>query len=453
MNIVLLVVDSLRACALDRRNAETTATPFLDNFSAEASWFRRAYSTECWTLPAHLSIFTGLLPSEHAAHFQTMEYSRPAPTIAELLGTLGYQTEIVTRNFIFDGMIPGAIRGFQHSTAPLAEHSRVHPFALLMAIAKPRFRRHVQRTGFFHPFHRSNREFLRRFAATLVPADDLALGYLLNRMGDLRSARRPYFLFCNLYDVHAPYAPEPHSILRPVRSLSDFREVLRLPGTMATLGAHSYLKPGFRMPESRRQMLIDRYHRSIELMDSKLAGFYRAAASSKLLDDTLLIVTSDHGEAFGEHGLYLHDASVYDVHLHVPLWVRHPEHAPAIIDDIVSTRDLFGLMRDVALRKGSADTILDPGYRRTHPIALAEHFYYPHCSTMADKYRTNQRAAITATEKLTTRGNGLPITYDLSSDPHEAAPAEVDKLYVDRILRQTGVPAAVGQNVRDHLFH
>ena len=50
-------------------------------------------------------------------------------------------------------------------------------------------------------------------------------------------------------------------------------------------------------------------------------------------DDKLLIVTSDHGEAFGEHGLYLHDASVYDTHLHVPLWVRHPERPPEVVNE------------------------------------------------------------------------------------------------------------------------
>ena len=65
--------------------------------------------------PTHLSLFTGLLPSEHGAHFQTMAYARTAPTIAEILGAAGYHTELVTRNFVFDGTIPGLTRGFQRS--------------------------------------------------------------------------------------------------------------------------------------------------------------------------------------------------------------------------------------------------------------------------------------------------------------------------------------------------
>src|SRR5258706_14502978 len=120
MNIVLLVIDSLRAKSLGAAGAATLQTPFFDALNAEAVAFRRAYATECWTLPAHLSMFTGLLPSEHGAHFQTMAYARTAPTIAEILGAAGYHTELVTRNFVFDGTIPGAPRGFQRQSRPLA---------------------------------------------------------------------------------------------------------------------------------------------------------------------------------------------------------------------------------------------------------------------------------------------------------------------------------------------
>ena len=78
------------------------------------------------------------------------------------------------------------------------------------------------------------------------------------------------------------------------------------------------------------------------------------------LEDTLLILTSDHGEAFGEHGLYLHDASLYETHLHVPLWVHHPEASPAQVRDVVSTRELFSLMRSAAFGRGVGGTILEP---------------------------------------------------------------------------------------------
>jgi len=101
--IVLLVVDSLRARSLTRRTGARPATPFLDGLRGRASTFERAYATECWTLPTHLSMFTGLLPSEHGAHFQTMAYQRPQPTLAELAARAGRHTEVITRNSILGG--------------------------------------------------------------------------------------------------------------------------------------------------------------------------------------------------------------------------------------------------------------------------------------------------------------------------------------------------------------
>lgn len=425
MNILLLVVDSLRARSLQNRDGDGPRTPFLDRLNAETLCFRRAYATECWTLPTHVSMFTGLLPSEHGAHFQTMAYTGVAPTIAEVLSAAGYHTEVVTRNFVFDGTIPGITRGFQHNTRLLSEGSRVNPFALFLALAKPRFRRHVRDTGFFHPLQKDNRRFLSTFARSLMPADGRVLDYTLHRIAQLRAAGRPYFLFCNLYDVHAPYPPSPRSILRSFRSLSGCCENLMFPHVMASLGAHNYLRSGFRLAEGGRRMLLGRYHRAIELMDVKLSHFFATARATKVFDDTLVILTSDHGEAFGEHGLYLHDASVYDTHLHVPLWIHHPQRPAEVIDDVVSTRDLFGLMRAAAEPIPPAETMLDGGFRARHPIARAEHFHYPNFVDADPRYRHNRAAAVIGNKKIIRHGAGIDC-YDLACDPDERCPQPAD---------------------------
>jgi len=188
-------------------------------------------------------------------------------------------------------------------------------------------------------------------------------------------------------------------------------------------------------------MLLARYHRAFELMDEKLADFYTAARGAHLLDDTLLVVTSDHGEAFGDHGLYFHDASVYDTHLHVPLWVHHPDVPPAIVDDVVSTRDLFGLMRAAGLGHGVAETVLDPAYRRARPVALAEHFHYPHTAGLLAEYTQNLSAAVVGTRKIILRREGAAL-YDLGSDPGETAPARGTLADFENACRGDGVPAA-----------
>lgn len=452
MNVVLLVVDSLRARSLRPGDPQRPQTPFLDRLRERAIEFRRAYASECWTLPTHMSMFTGLLPSEHGAHFQSMRYAHRAPTLAELLAGAGHHTEVITRNSLFDGSVPGTTRGFQHNTRVLADLGAASaPFALGFALAKPRVRRLIETSGFFSVLQRESREFLLTLARMGIPADRPLLDRMLERMADLRRRQQPYFLFANLYDVHAPYCPSPGSPLRSFRSLDGWIENVTLPWILPKVSSHAYLRPGFHISARNRRMLLGRYHRAIELMDGKLAAFYDAASSARLLDDTLLVVTSDHGEAFGEHELYFHDASVYDTHLHVPLWIHHPGIAPSVVDDVVSTRGLFDLLRAVGTGEGIRGTMLDPSVRTAHPTALAEHYHYPHTAGLLERYTHNLAAAIVGNRKLVARRDGL-VQYDLARDPDEQVPEPTAIDEFAGLCRRDGAPpsaiAAAVEHVR-----
>ncbi len=452
-NVLLLVIDSLRAAAANGAAGDLPRTPVLEDLAAKTITFRRAYAAECWTLPSHCSMFTGLLPSEHGAHFQTMGYSKAAPTVAELLQQAGCDTELVTRNFVFDGTMPGITRGFQHNTRLLSSFGAWHPFALLLALTKPRNRRILRSAGFFHPLQRDSCEFLNTFARTLMPADHLSFDYILQRMRHFRRAGTRYFLCCNLYDVHWPYPPTAQSVLQPWGSLGGNAENLFfLPFVLPRITAHGYLRPGFRLSDRSRQLLLARYHRAIELMDEKLGVFYEEAVSGGLLDDTLLIVTSDHGEAFGEHGLYLHDASVYNMHLHVPLWIHHPNRTPEIVDDVVSTRDLFGLIRAIGFDEGLGNTILDSNYRAVHPVVLAEHFYYPYVKDMLPRYRQNIAAAVTRIQKIIMRCEGVE-QFSLANDPGETRPQATSIGEFETACRRDGTCAAAVSAAMEHLRH
>lgn len=451
MNIILLVVDSLRACSLGLPDGTGPRTPFLQQLGAETLHFRRAYASECWTLPAHCSMFTGLLPSEHRAHFQTMAYAGRAPTLAELLSAAGYHTEIVTRNSIFDGTIPGITRGFAANTHLLAGASRrIDPLSLFVTLAKPRVRRLIRTSGFFGSLQRNNRSFVTTLARMGIPADRLVLDHTLERMAHHRRRRQPYFFFLNLYDVHAPYCPSPTSPLRSFRSLRGCLENVMLPSVLPQVSGHAYLRPGFHLSEATQRMLLGRYHSAIELMDAKLSAFYDAARGAGLLDDTMLVVTSDHGEAFGEHRLYFHDASVYDTHLRVPLWIRHPAHSPGVVDDVVSTREIFALIRAVGLEHGHSGTLLDDEHRRAHPVALAEHFHYPHTDGLLDCYKQNLTAAVVGTRKAIVRREGIEL-YDLGADPFEASPVGGTIADFEAACRRDGLPAAAIATAAAHL--
>lgn len=447
MNICLIVVDSLRAKALE---SDSINVPFLSGSSHHFTRFRHAYATECWTLPTHTSMFTGLLPSEHHTHFQTMGYHGAAPTIAELLRGAGFHTEIVTRNSIFDGTLPGVTRGFQHNTLVLSELRGLNPMSLVLAASKPRFQRQIDTSGFFHPLQRESREFVTRFAQATVPADREALAHILDRIRELRRDRSPFFIFANLYDVHAPYPPTEKSIFRPLLSKHGISEALRMPFVLPRLGGHAYLAAGFQISETSRELLLGRYHTAIELMSEKLTDFYSELAASGALDDTLLIITSDHGEAFGDHDLYLHDSSVWQTHLHVPLYVHHPRVPPHVVDDTVSTRDLFGLLRAAAIRENHQETILDPLYRQRNPIAVAEHFFPPHVSHARSTYRQNLIAAICGSTKVMLRREGT-VGVDLNHDPNETNPVPMPLEEFEASCLRNGAPREVVAPVMAHL--
>ena len=450
MNVLLVVVDSLRAMALDDGRAGRPSTPFLDALHRRALSFRRANATECWTLPTHLSMFTGLLPSEHRAHFQSMAYGGAVPTVAEILARAGFHTEVVTRNSLFDGTVPGVTRGFARNTRPLAElRGAATPFALILALAKPRVRRLLARSGFFTAFQREQRNFVYVLARLGIPADRLVLQHALEQMVELRRRRRPYFLFLNLYDVHAPYSPQPTSPLASFRSLRGWGENLSLPWVLPKISSHAYLRGGFTMSARSRDMLRRRYHRAIELMDRKLAAFYAEADAAGLLDDTLLVLTSDHGEAFGDHGLYLHDGSVWQTHLHVPLWIQHPGLGGGTIDDTVSTRDLFAVIRSVAGGEGVSGTLLDPHARAARPVALAEHFHYPG-EALLGAYAQNIAAAVVGRRKVIVRREGL-YAYDLEHDGDELAPQETTIADFTAWCRREGVGRGALAEVEAHL--
>ncbi len=450
MNIVLIVIDSMRAQFLRRSDDGAPRTPFFDRLDAETVCFRRAFATECWTLPSHMSMFTGLLPSEHGAHFQNMTYRGPQPTIAELLAAGGYHTEIVTRNPQFDGTSPGVTRGFATNTRVLASTGAASlPLAMLFAMQKPRLRRMVAAGGWYSLLQRQNAEFLTAMARVALPADSRVLDHALERMQKYRRRSQRFFLFANLFDVHSPYGGTRSSFFSSPGSIEGLQETLAM-RDLLRIQSHDYLRPGFRIAEWSRQALQRRYQRGIELMSEKLGAFFATARARGLLDETMVIVTADHGEAFGEHDLFYHDASVYNVHLHVPLWISHPDLAPAIVDDSVSTRDLFFLMRGVALGSGVGGTLLDEGARATRGAALSEHFHYPRVADILPKYAQNIAAAIVGRRKVIVRREGLQ-QFDLASDPGESR-AEVGSIAAfEEACRRDGAAAAAIRTASDHL--
>lgn len=299
-NIVLIVVDTLRA----DRARPGNAPPFLASLMARGTTFVAARSPSNWTLPAHASLFTGLLPSEHGATFEHRYLADEAETIAEAIGREGYRTAAFSSNV------------------------------------------NVSRT--FH-LDQGFDEFYETWNDPAVksgtrPSDALAAA-LSHWLG--ADPKPPLFLFVNLMDAHLPYrvpdalasaAPEAKAIDDALLDADDFFDRV--------------LAGEVKLDDAFRRGLAARYDAAVLAADAALERVHGVLAGHGVLDDALLIVTSDHGEELGEDGRVDHQGSLAESLLRVPLvLVGTGVDAGQVSLAPVSTADVQRWMQD-AHRRG-----------------------------------------------------------------------------------------------------
>lgn len=384
-NLVLVVLDTVRADHLAPYGYERATTPALDELVRERGiQYTAARSTSSWTLPSHASMFTGLLPSEHGAtHPRGAEVeatlshaAAPAqklrddvPTLASLLRDSGYRTGAVMANAAY--LLPrfGLDRGFEHYDArPGGLVGNYYPLAQL-AWARVRAGRQVYRDA-------------RQIT-------DLALDWLERAPGE-----RPFFLTVNYMDAHAPYLPPaPHD---------------------EAFGEARVAEPWLLRKRDRTLL----YDRSLLFLDAQLERLLAAVD----LERTVVIVTSDHGEALGNHGYWMHSWTLYDEVVRVPLYVFRPGGTSAVNSEPVSGADVFRIaLREVGLPQEQLDSELHP---------FGEWFqleHTPDAEVLTDKHVARDLLAwIEDGRKVIVSSTGEVEVYDLTADPGERSPLELD---------------------------
>lgn len=297
-NVLLIILDTVRAKSLSLYGYPRSTTPVLEQWARRGVVFDRAYSTAPWTLPAHASLFTGHYPGGLSVGWLSPlddEY----PTLAEIFRKNGYRTVGISANPKYAGYETGIDRGFGHFEDYKFSWQQVRlSSGLGQVIDVPGVR--------WIPFQ-------RRYDRKL--SEEINAG-LLNWM-KARNDSRPFFAFLNYFDAHGPYVGR--------------SEFLRQVGG-----------------ERRKQQ--DRYDAAIARTDYYLGALYDSLERRGLTENTIIIVTADHGEQFGEHGLIDHGNSLYTPLLHVPLLIVWPERIPRglRIPETVTLRDVAATVLDLA---------------------------------------------------------------------------------------------------------
>lgn len=334
-NVLLLILDTVRAASLDltREGAAPAGdwpvvdAPEMEALAARSTVFTRAIAPSPWTLPSHASMFTGRWPTEiwdgprpGAEWSQALDTRHT--TVAEALARHGYMTGGFVGNLTYASAETGLVRGFLEY--------RDYPVSLGQTVASCALGRRL--TG---------RSGLRRL---------LGWHELVNRKDARRVAQefldwqaglppRPFFAFVNFYDAHEPYFP-PDSVIRALPSGAHWDRFDHYAGVLTGVGAARARK--WEMSEPERAAHAAGYAAALARMDLEVGRILDELETRGVLDNTIVVLVSDHGEQLGEHGLYNHDNSLYMTNLHVPLLIHDPTRpdAPSRVDQVVTLRDV-----------------------------------------------------------------------------------------------------------------
>jgi arylsulfatase A-like enzyme len=270
-NVILISIDTLRADHLSCYGYQRPTSPILDKFASQGLLFEDVSTTCPWTLPAHASLLTGLYPRRNGVRARTDRLRDDVLTLAEVLRE---------HDFITSGIV--------NSHWLSKTNGLDHGFEEFLYV----------------------KEYADRTKPTRV--EDEARNWLSKRRD------KKFFLFLHYYDVHSDYHSLPHyekQFVRPYNGIVD--------GSTSQLLDFRY----GRIPlpnQADTEHLIDLYDAGVRQMDDGMERLFALLEEKNLLDNTLIIVTSDHGEEFMEHGGVLHGRTYFQEVLHVPLIMRGP---------------------------------------------------------------------------------------------------------------------------------
>ena len=249
----------------------------------------------------------------------------PSPTLAEYLASRGYQTAGFAANTHYASRESGLDRGFTHyddyPLTPLSLLGRTVPGAWILA--------NIINRGDFYA-----EKWIRLQSRDARGINNDFLGWLRRRRQD-----RPFFAFLNYFDAHDPYVPAPDFVGR-------FGKAPKTPRDYRLLMDYAQNRSKLTLPDV--VMARDSYDDCIASLDDQLGRLLDELQAQGLLDRTVVIITSDHGEGFGYHGVFGHGGSLFLDEIAVPLVILGPTvPAGRVVADAVSLRDVPATVTDL----------------------------------------------------------------------------------------------------------
>lgn len=401
-DVILVSLDTTRADHMSTYGYARETSPNLTAFAKDALNFTAARSPAEWTVPGHASMFTGMYPTRHGAHYAGAWHSGPEiygrrrvfpladdrVTLAEVLRDRGYATGGFVANFanMYRGF--GMAQGFAHYEDA--------PGLLLRPV--PHAVRLVQR---FRP------TFWKKPFRSAEEINAAALAWV-----DATPAGRPVFVFLNYLEPHHWIAAPPYDLW--ARELRHARQ-------LAQKGLFTHAIPAG-LSEEEQAFVAANYDGQILAMDAALGRLFAALKERQRFESALVIVTADHGELLGEHEQAGHGGRMmYEGLLHIPMVVKFPgaDRPRGEVHDPVQLVDLLPTVLAVLGAPVPPGVQGEPLQRVTHGTLAEEHINPEFVAYYGEVYNRAMRVLYDGPYKLITTSRGERKLFDLAHDPAE----------------------------------
>ncbi len=287
-NIVLISIDTLRSDRLGIYGYGRPTSPVIDRIGSRGTVFKNVVAESSWTLPSHVSMLSGLHPVSHGVHDKTQRIPKSTRLLQEHLQTNGYRTIGFA-----DGGYVAKHFGFERG---------------------------------FDTFNSNRKGFVQRIGKAIEALEGVP-------------AEQPFFLFLHTYDVHCPYVPP-----EPYFSMFHSPDAVQID----TRGCGGGKLGKRKLSAGEVRYTSDRYDGGIRHTDANLEQLLRYLENRSLLEKTILVITSDHGEAFYEHNRLGHQGTLFREVLFVPLIISGPGVVPQMRSDPVNLSDITPTLLQLA---------------------------------------------------------------------------------------------------------
>lgn len=417
-NVLWIVWDTVRADRMSLYGYETATTPKLEAWAKGARVFENVVSAASTTTPSHASMFTGLLPTQHGANDAHRWLEDGHVTVAELLQQAGYATYLWAAN-------PHISReenfhqGFDREAHPWDPEYRTRANEIVRAKMKG---------------DRTSEIASSKGAGELAPWTIKAAGELaevdLLAWLDERETDAPYFAFVNYMEAHRPFIPT-RSARAKVMSAEMIEESYRVDRSWIPMWTYTFGLSEY--SDEELELMARTYDATLTELDDLFAHLLESLEARGHLENTAIILTSDHGEHLGEQHMLDHQYSLYGPVINVPLAVHYPPRIEAGRDARpVMNLDVFPTVLDLAglePRPGfvtRSRSLLQPAAERVRVAEYPAVYDRPHRAVRRrhptwdpTPHSRRMRAYHEHSYKLIWGEDGRHELYDLATDPRE----------------------------------